>query len=149
MRAVRDAPAGGASPGERIRATIDRHIGFIDDNAAGYLALMRGGIGSDPEVHALVEELRWEGAERILRALGATGPVPPVLRSTMRGWVGYLDELIIDHLAHHDVPRWQLVELAVAALATALQTAESLAPGTGIDVETAAAAARSPAPRPG
>lgn len=144
VRAVRDAPVDGATPGEQIRNTIDRHIGLIDDNAAGFLAVMRGGIGADPEVRTIVEELRWEGAGRILRALGVTGPVAPVLRSTMRGWVGYLDELIIDHIAHHDVPRWQLVDLAVATLVAALQTAETLAPGTGIDLETAAAAARRP-----
>ena len=43
-----------------------------------------------------------------------------------------------------DVPRGHLVELAVATLATALETAEALAPGTGIDLETAKAAARRP-----
>lgn len=132
LRGNRDVPPPGATPGEQIRGAIGRHIRYIDENAAGFLALMRGGNGSDPEVRAIIEELRWEGALRVLNALGVEEPVPPVLRSTMRGWVGYFDEVIIDHLRHRDVPHAQLVELATATLVTALRTAVRLDPGTGL-----------------
>jgi hypothetical protein len=53
----------------------------------------------------------------------------------MRGWVGYLDELIIDHIHHHDVPHNHLVELATATLLTALRTAITLDPNTGLTLD--------------
>lgn len=136
LRAVQTTPPGGDVPADRLRNAIDRHIEYMDHRAAGFLALMRAGSGSDPEVHAIVEDLRWQGAVRMLRALGVGGPVHPLLRAAMRGWVGYLDELIIDHIHHHDVDRAHLVRLAADALVATLRTAYSVTPGIGVDPAT-------------
>lgn len=136
LRAVQATPPLGDVPADRLRNAIDRHIDHMDQRAAGFLALMRAGSGSDPEVHAIVEDLRWQGAVRILRALGVDGPVHPLLRAAMRGWVGYLDELIIDHIHHHDVDRAHLVRLAADALVATLRTAYSVTPGIGVDPAT-------------
>lgn len=135
LRAMQDAPEGD-TPLARLRDAVSRHIRYADANAPGYLALMRGGHGSDPDVRAIIDDLRAGAAARILRAVGVTEPVPPILRATMRGWTGYLDELIIDHLDHDDVPHDHLVELATAALVTALRTAAGLDPRAGLTPET-------------
>ncbi|MGI5162969.1 TetR/AcrR family transcriptional regulator [Spirillospora sp. CA-253888] len=135
LRSVRDAPPEGGAPQELLHNALDRHIAYIDDNAAGFLALMHGSNGADPEVRAIIEELRWEGARRILDALGVADPAPPLLRTTMHGWVGFLDEAIIDRLRHGDVPRGHLVALAAGTLATALRTATTLDPESGISTE--------------
>src|SRR5438045_1072620 len=37
-------------PAEGIRASLDQFLEYISQNARGYVSLMRGGIGSDPEV---------------------------------------------------------------------------------------------------
>jgi AcrR family transcriptional regulator len=133
LQAVHDRPPAGESPAAQLRDALTRHIAHIEANSKGFLALMHGGHGSDSEVRAVVEELRWQGAERLLRAAGAAEPVRPALRTTMRGWVGYLDEITIDHLAHRDLSRDDLVELALATLAAALRAALDLDPETGID----------------
>ncbi|MGI5329999.1 TetR/AcrR family transcriptional regulator [Actinomadura nitritigenes] len=135
LRVVHEAEPEGAAPGERLRAALDRHIAFMEANSAGFLAVMRGGNGSDPEVRAIVEDLRWQGARRLLDALGAAGPARPVLRTAMRGWVGYLDEVVIDHLRHRDVPRDRLAALAAATLAGALRAARAADPDIGLDAE--------------
>jgi AcrR family transcriptional regulator len=135
LRAVRDSPPEGDSPAAKLRNAITRHLAYIDDNAAGFLALMRSGNGADPEVRTIIDELRWEGGHGILRLLGAAEPVPTVLRASIRGWVGYLDELIVDHLRHQDLPRRHLVDLATATLVTTLRTAATLDPKTGISPE--------------
>ncbi|MFI6519208.1 TetR/AcrR family transcriptional regulator [Spirillospora sp. NPDC050679] len=135
LRSVRDAPPEGGTPQELLHNALERHIAYIDDNAAGFLALMHGGNGADPEVRAIIEDLRWEGARRILDALGVADPALPLLRTTMRGWVGFLDETIIDRLRHGDVPRGHLVALAAATLSTALRTAATLEPESGISAE--------------
>ncbi|GLY83244.1 TetR/AcrR family transcriptional regulator [Actinoallomurus iriomotensis] len=136
LQVVQATPPEGDGPAEQLRNAIDRHIAYMDHRAAGFLALMRAGNGSDPEVRAIVEDLRWQGAVRVLHALGVDGPVHPLLRAAMRGWVGYLDELIIDHIRHHDVDRADLVRLAADALVTTLRTAYSIAPGAGVDPAT-------------
>lgn len=135
ISAMQDAPSGDTSR-EQLRQAISSHIRYMDDNATGFLALMRGGNGSDPDVRAIIEELRWGGAQRILRAMDIAEPVPAILRATMRGWVGYLDELIIDHIHHHDLPHEHLVELAATALVAALRTAVTLDPNTGLSPAT-------------
>jgi AcrR family transcriptional regulator len=134
LRAIHDTPLAG-TPSQQLRAAIDRHIRYIERHAAGFLALMRGGNGSDPDVRAIIDNLRWAGAQRILHALGVDNP-PPTLRTAMHGWVGYLDEMLIDRLLHHDVPREHLVELAAATLSTTLRTATALDPCTGLTADT-------------
>lgn len=133
LRGVHEVAPEGDTPGEQLRDALGRHIAFMEDNAAGFLAVMRGGHGSDPEVRGIVEDLRWQGALRVLDALGAAAPARPVLRTAMRGWVGSLDEMVVDHLRHRDVPRDRLVSLAAATLAAALRTAAAEDPECGLD----------------
>ncbi|WP_433337168.1 TetR/AcrR family transcriptional regulator [Spirillospora sp. CA-294931] len=135
MRALHEAPAEGDTPSQQLRWAIGRHIAHMEDNAARFLSLMRGGNGSDPDVRAVIDDLRWQGARRLLTALGVGEDVRPVLRTAMRGWVGYLDEVVIDHLRHRDVPRDDLVELCATTLVTALRTAHALDPHAGIDTD--------------
>ncbi|MEU4820731.1 TetR/AcrR family transcriptional regulator [Actinomadura sp. NPDC023710] len=132
LQTLQETPPDGETPAERLRNAISRHIAYMDRHAAGFLTLIRGGNGSDPEVRAIIEELRWQGALRILNALGVDQPVHPVLRASMRGWVGYLDELIVDHIHHHDIPREDLVRLTISALTATLRTAWSITPDIGI-----------------
>lgn len=133
LRSVRDRPPRGDTQTARLRDAVGRHIRYIEANSAEFLSVMRGGNGSDPEVRAIVDELRWEAAARIAGALGVGEPLPPTLRIALRGWVGFLDEMLIDRLEHRDVSRARMVELAVAALVTAMRTAAVLDPGCGLD----------------
>ncbi|MBE1535901.1 TetR/AcrR family transcriptional regulator [Actinomadura algeriensis] len=136
LRAAHETPpAEGGAPAARLRDALDRHIAFMEDNAAGFLALMRGGNGSDPEVRGIVEDLRWQGARRLLDAFGVAEPVRPALRTAMRGWVGYLDEIVIDHLRHRDLPRETLVASAAATLVAALRAARTADPHGGPALE--------------
>ena len=53
-------------------------------------------------------------------------PIPATLRTAMHGWVGYLDEMMIDRITHRDVDGEALVELAVAALIATLRAAVTI-----------------------
>ncbi|TDC84777.1 TetR/AcrR family transcriptional regulator [Actinomadura sp. 7K507] len=133
LQAVHDAPPAGDDPAQRLRDGLTRHIAYIEDNAKGFLTLMRGGNGNDPEVRAIIEEFRWQGARTLLAAAGVAEPVRPALRTTLRGWVGYLDEITIDHLHHRDLTRRELVELATTTLVAALRAALALDDAIGVD----------------
>src|ERR1700712_5001668 len=38
-----------ATPGERLRADLAAYLGFVAERSAGFVTLLRGGIGSEPE----------------------------------------------------------------------------------------------------
>jgi AcrR family transcriptional regulator len=121
-------PPEDASLIDQLRHALRNHISYIDSYAESFVALVRGQLGSDPDQQNTVDQLRWLGAQRILLAIDLTEPIPPVLRTAMHGWVGYLDEMMIDRIQHHDVDREALVELAAATLVTTLQAASVLDP---------------------
>lgn len=122
------APPEGADLASQLRHALRSHISYIDSYAVSFVALVRGQLGSDPAQQNTVDELRWLGAQRILLAVGITEPVPPILRTAMRGWVGYLDEMMIDRINCGDVDSEVLVELAAATLVVTLQSARALDP---------------------
>jgi AcrR family transcriptional regulator len=124
-------PPEGASLTDQLRHALRSHISYIDSYAESFVALVRGQLGSDPDQQNTVDELRWLGAQRILLAIGITEPISPLLRTAMRGWVGYLDEMMIDRINHGDLDREVLVELAAAALVSTLQSASTLDPSIG------------------
>lgn len=121
LRVVRDqAPTPGQDPVEALRQGIARHVTYLESKATEFIALMRGGIGADPDVRRIVAGLRWEGAEGVLALLGAKRPLSPLLRTAMHGWVGLLDEAVLDWLDHRDISQEQLVELIIRSLGTCL-----------------------------
>ncbi|MCB9733951.1 MAG: TetR/AcrR family transcriptional regulator [Deltaproteobacteria bacterium] len=94
-----DAPL---PPLERLRAGIDAYLAFAAEHARAYLALMRGGVGSDREIVAYCESVRDRFVSRILTA--PTSPLasvelPPLFRVVLRGWVGFAEAAAIDWLA--------------------------------------------------
>ncbi len=113
---------------DQLRHGLRNHISYIDSCAESFVALVRGQLGSDPTQQDTVDRLRWLGAERILLSIGITEPISPILRTAMRGWVGYLDEMMIDRINAGDVDREALVELAAAALVSTLQSVRALDP---------------------
>jgi AcrR family transcriptional regulator len=137
LHAVQDTPPPGDTGYARLRAAISRHIDYANANADGFLAFIRGNLGADPEIRAIIDDLRWGGAQRILTALGAPHPPPPILRAGMHAWVGYLDELIIDDITHHDVAHDDLVDLATQALLDTLNLAAERDPAITVTLDLA------------
>ena len=119
-------PPEGALLVDQLRHALRNHIAYIDSYSDSFVALLRGALGADVEHQAAVERLRWLGAQRILLALGIVEPVPATLRTAMHGWVGYLDEMMIDRITHRDVDGEALVELAVAGLIATLRAAVTI-----------------------
>lgn len=120
--------APGASPIQRIRAGLDAYLAFVSQRAAAYTALLRGGIGSDPEVAAVLEETRQAYLEHILRgAAGAPLPAPlvelPLLRVALRGWIGMVEAASVEWLSHREVEGGRLRDLLVDLLFRTVEAA--------------------------
>ncbi len=60
------AASEGKAPIDRVRAGLDAYLDHVLEQAAPFVALMRGGIGSDPEVAAVIEDTRGRLLGRIM-----------------------------------------------------------------------------------
>jgi AcrR family transcriptional regulator len=114
-------------PIERIYAGLRAHLDFVERHLVGYLALVTGGNGSDPEVHAINEQARWNGLRHVLKGLDVQEPTP-AMRVALRGWAGFNEGAIIEWLKRRDLPREQLIEIMAQAL---LATLNAVNPPSG------------------
>lgn len=95
----------------RAEEGIANYLVFVEARASAYLALMRSGIGTDPEVLEILEETREVIVRRIL-VEGAGIPEPSALqRLALRGWVGSVEAVALDWLERRQVPRDTVVTL--------------------------------------
>lgn len=107
---------------EDLRFSLDAFLEYVEENAAGYRALMQSGVGHDAKVEAVLEGVRRAMVDRVLAALGLDQP-PPLTRIAIRGWIGFVEETSLDWAAARDVQREALRELLVEALVNALSAA--------------------------
>src|SRR5262249_32887979 len=54
------------TPDERLHRGLETYLDFVARHGKAYIALVRGGVGSDPEIARLLEETRSTFAPRIL-----------------------------------------------------------------------------------
>ena len=115
-------------PFEQLSASLDAYLGWIEENAGSYDKMIRNA-GAAPEVRALLDRVRTTTAKRILEGLSPEGPPSPILRTAIRGWLGFMDGACLDWVNHHDVDREVLHGLLLSTLlAAVLAAGEATAP---------------------
>jgi hypothetical protein len=102
-----------------LRASIRAYLDYILANASGYRTILRSGVGADPKVFAIVEGIRTALLERAIVTMGLPGP-SPLLRTTLRGWFGFVEAACLDWLDHRDIARDALAELFVETFVQAM-----------------------------
>lgn len=114
-------------PLERMRAGLDAYLDHVSRHARPFVALMRGGIGSDPEVVGVIEGVRATYVERFLEKAEGT-PLSdlllsnrPLVRLAVRGWIGFVEAASLEWLQKKDVERTTLRDMLVDALLASLR----------------------------
>jgi AcrR family transcriptional regulator len=125
------APDPALPPIERLQASLERYLDFVERNGALYAAVMRSGIGLDPEVNRIVEDFRTTVMGWVLGAFGLTAP-RPALRTALRAWMGFVEGASQDWVVHRDVGREAMRRLFAESLRVALFTAAEVDPDAGL-----------------
>jgi AcrR family transcriptional regulator len=115
------------SPVERVRSSVAAYLEHIARHSRAFVALMRGGIGSDPEVAAVVESVRTRLFDKLLSgsALATRIAGDARLETAIRGWLGFVEAASIDWCAN---PRLSPVELGDLMTTVLFEIVRSVAP---------------------
>lgn len=100
----------GLPPEARARRGLEVYLDFVSDRAEAYTALMRSGVGSDPEVLEILDSTRNVAVGVILHTIGVHDE-RPILRLAFRSWVGAVEAAALTWLDRRQVDKATLVEL--------------------------------------
>ncbi|MGN8049729.1 TetR/AcrR family transcriptional regulator [Curtobacterium sp. 22159] len=101
VRTARDAmlratePRPELAPLARLEDTLRRFVVFVADHRGTFHALVRGASAGDADVRALIDEARDENARRAIAVFLELGHEDgPLLRSALRSWVAFVEEML-------------------------------------------------------
>jgi AcrR family transcriptional regulator len=126
-------PGSSGSPLERLTGSLDAYLSWIEQHAQTWTKLMESA-ASLPEAREIVDAFRDRTMERALAELTGRHKPRPALRTSIRGWLGYMDAAILDWTQHKDLTREKLRELLVAAFDAALIAAQQADPKVQLNV---------------
>jgi AcrR family transcriptional regulator len=110
-------------PLERLRAGVDAYLAYVEQHGPAYTALLRGGIGSDAEVAAVIEGTRTEFLARLLEGLDRGAQIEPRLRLLLRGYIGFIEAASLEWVERRDLDRAELRDLLADLFPTTLDMA--------------------------
>jgi len=109
-------------PLDRLRSGLDAYLDYVEAHGPAYAALLRGGIGSDPEVARIVDETREMVCERTLHGMPVE-TAGPLFRVMLRAWVGFVETASLDWVEKRSVERDALRDLMMNVLLSAAEVA--------------------------
>lgn len=127
VRAVTDEvtaviePPTGVSFEEAFRAMVTSFVGYVQNNGPIYQALVRGGLGSDAEVNALLDRVRVQAHDIIVERLGIASP-SSLTQIAIYGWVSFVENAAAEWVECQDVSTEVLIDLFVSAFGPVVST---------------------------
>ena len=109
-------------PVEQLAGSLDAYLGWVERHMGAYDKLIRS-VGAVPEVREMVERVRDETAERILA--GLPNERTPELRAAVRGWLWFMDGVVLDWIEHRDLDRQRTLGLLLGTLLGAVTASGS------------------------
>jgi AcrR family transcriptional regulator len=141
------APDTSLPPPLRARAGLEGYLDFVEAHASAFVALMRGGIGVDPQIESIVERTRMTFVHRVLQGIGVNDR--PAFHIAARAWIGGVEAASLEWAARGEPARSVLVEVLLGSLAGALVQAARLDPAAGVRIDPASAVSSATKSGPG
>jgi len=106
------------APIDRVRYGLDAYLDHISQHSRAYVSLMRGGIGSDPEVANVVEGVRKRLTDNFLEQTPFAAMLVKDVRfqTAVRGWIGFVEGATLDWCENQRMSREELRELLTSIL---------------------------------
>lgn len=130
VAAIIDVPDS-ATPIDRIHRGLDAYLAHVQRRPRAFVSLMRGGIGSDPEVAEVVDGVRTRLFERFVQG----SPFAPLLagdarfEAAVRGWIGLVEAASIDWCANPRLSQADLRDLLAELLLAIMKVVTPAAAG--------------------
>ena len=98
---------------EGQRAGLEAFLRYVGRHRVVYTFLLRGGIGTDPEVVEILETTREALVNRLLSRLSRFGARvdDPAARLRLRGWLGFLEATSLDWAEKQELADGELLQL--------------------------------------
>lgn len=130
-------PDASLEPRAAIRAMLQSHVRWMGGHAQHLRELIRGGLGGDPEVRVAFDDARWDGASRLLGAIGVRA-LEPGARLFVGGWIALKDEVILAWVDADEVEpsEEELIESLVGLLVHSLLCVPSWDESTQLAIES-------------
>ncbi|WP_405087330.1 TetR/AcrR family transcriptional regulator [Microbispora sp. NBC_01389] len=124
-------PQSEGGPLERLTVGLTRYFDFVEEHAAGFAALLRGGPANRAgESGEIVDGVRQRMLRMITYELGVETP-GPALRVTLRSWIASVETAGLDWLEYRDMARRDLERLLVGQVVALLEVAGGHDPEVG------------------
>jgi len=106
---------GPALNAEDLRAGLRPFLCYVARRRLVFCFLLRGGIGTDPEVAEVIESTRQAVVDRMLTRLSRFGAQPddPATRMRLRGWLGFLEATSLDWAEKQELDAEVFLDLLV------------------------------------
>lgn len=108
---------------ERLQQALDAYLAYVEKRSVPYVFLLRGGLGGDADVRAVVEETRMRFFHRMLEGIGETDNEH--VRIAVRGFIGMVEAASLEWVERRSPSRGDLArmlsEIAVATVAIAMK----------------------------
>lgn len=123
-RAVADlveqtAPPEQGDPVDRLQASLEAYVGYVEENYTGYLSLIRGAAGGNEALRALYEQAKSALGDRVF----AYDPDEELITDTprnrmlVRGWQAMVEDTVLAWVTDPaDLTRAELLAALTAAL---------------------------------
>jgi AcrR family transcriptional regulator len=112
------AVANQPTPRERAVAGVGAYLDHVETHGHAFVALMRGGIGADPEIAKVLERVRGNILDKFLSGspISAYLQQRPLSMIAIRSWIGMVEAASIEWLSASGVAKEPLRELLVDML---------------------------------
>jgi AcrR family transcriptional regulator len=99
--AARTAPDESLPPLEQLRGSTHAYVGWVGERRESYVKLLASA-GAVPEIRDLIANIRDLTSARILDGLVAEADRTPAKRAAVRGWLWFMDGVLLDWIEHGD-----------------------------------------------
>ena len=113
--ATRTAPDESLPPLEQLRASTRAYVEWIDERRESYVKLIESA-GIVPEIRELIANIRDFTSARIVDGLVPEKQRTPAKRAAVRGWLWFMDGVLLDWIEHGDRDPADVAESLVDSL---------------------------------